>query len=101
MSYIIRFSKYSRINWPALGIITGIYILWALCYPPFVFGPVIFVALAPIFLVTAKLSKGGAFFYNFIGGLFYNGIMYYWIYNVMEVGPPFIIMLGLSLLTTG
>jgi apolipoprotein N-acyltransferase len=58
----------------------------------------VFVVLVPILWETAKLSKKEAFLYNFAGSIFHNTIMYYWIYNVMDVGPPFVIMLGVSLL---
>jgi apolipoprotein N-acyltransferase len=82
-----------------LAIIAAASVLWALCFPPFPFGPVIFVALVPLFLATARLKTGGrAFWFNFLGGILHNTVMYWWIYNVIKVGPALIIGFGLLLL---
>ncbi len=89
---------FKRLHWPALGWITFSSILWALCYPPFPFGPLAFLVLVPAFLATQKLSLKQAFWSHFGAGIFYNLIMYWWIYNVMKVGPAFVIGLGLIVL---
>ncbi|MBF0432190.1 MAG: apolipoprotein N-acyltransferase [Fibrobacteria bacterium] len=91
-------SRFAIKHKKALWLIMLSHILWALCYPPFNLGPLAFIVLVPVFAATAKLSRAGAFGYNFIGGLFYNTIMYYWIYNVMKVGPSVTILMGLVLL---
>jgi apolipoprotein N-acyltransferase len=73
-------------------------LLWALCYPPFPFGLLSFVVLAPAFWATTALTPRRAFGTWFLGGLVYNTVMYWWIYNVMKVGPAFVIGGGLVLL---
>lgn len=73
-------------------------LLWALCYPPFPLGWLGFMVLVPAFLATQNLRPRQAFTSWFIGGLAYNTVMYWWIYNVIKVGPPFIIGGGLVLL---
>ena len=73
------------------------YILWALAYPPFVLGPLVLFLFVPLFLITQSLTKKQAFYYHFIGGFFYNAIMYYWLYHVMKVGPALIILSGVLL----
>ena len=73
-------------------------ILWALCYPPFPLGPLAFFVLIPAMVVTAKLPRKKAFTWHFFGGIAYNLIMYWWIYNVMKVGPALVIGLGLIVL---
>jgi len=48
------------------------------CFPPFKFGPVIFIALVPLFLAIEDLSPSKAFKYGFIWGfIFYLGYIYY------------------------
>jgi apolipoprotein N-acyltransferase len=73
-------------------------LLWALCYPPFPLGLLAFVALAPAFAATARLTRLGAFTTWFLAGLVYNTVMYWWIYNVMKVGPALVIGAGLILM---
>jgi apolipoprotein N-acyltransferase len=73
-------------------------LLWALCYPPFPLGWLSFVVLFPAFLATPRLRPRQAFAAWFVGGLAYNTVMYWWIYNVIKVGPAFIIGGGLVLL---
>jgi apolipoprotein N-acyltransferase len=70
-------------------------LLWALCYPPFPLSFLAFVVLAPAFLATSALSRRQAFGAWFLAGLAYNTVMYWWIYNVMKVGPALIIGSGL------
>jgi apolipoprotein N-acyltransferase len=59
---------------------------------------VAFIVLVPAFIITAKLGLKQAFWYHFAGGIVYNLIMYWWIYNVMKVGPALVIGMGLLLL---
>jgi apolipoprotein N-acyltransferase len=88
-----------RVEHPrALALIAAASLLWALCYPPFPLGPLAFLALAPLFAALGGLSPGQAFRYAFAGGILYNTVMYWWIYNVVKVGPGFIIGAGLVVL---
>ncbi len=73
-------------------------LLWAFAYPPFPLGWMSFIVLAPAFLATVGLKPRQAFGYWFLGGLAYNIVMYWWIYNVMKVGPAFVVGGGLVLL---
>ena len=73
-------------------------VAWALCYPPFPLGPLAFVVLVPAFMATMRLSLKRAFWYHFSAGVLYNAVMYWWIYNVMKVGPALVIGLGLILM---
>ena len=73
-------------------------LLWAFAYPPFPLGWLSFVVLAPAFLATTVLRPRQAFGYWFAGGLAYNLVMYWWIYNVMKVGPVLAVGGGLVLL---
>jgi apolipoprotein N-acyltransferase len=90
--------KPRRPDWKILGVISASLALWGLCYPPLPLGPLAFVVLAPAFAATRKLSTRQAFAYHFGGGILYNLIMYWWIYNVMKVGPAFVIGAGLVVL---
>lgn len=85
-------------RWPELGWISLSALLWAFCYPPFPLGPLAFVILVPAFIATLRLTTRQAFLYHFAAGIGYNGVMYWWIYNVMKVGPAAIIGCGLVLL---
>src|SRR4051812_5878993 len=85
-------------QWGPLGWIVLSSTLWALSYPPFPLGLLAFIALVPALLATARLSGRQAFWYNFAGGVAYNTVMYWWIYNVIKVGPALIIGSGLVLL---
>jgi len=71
---------------------------WAFCYPPFPFGPLAFIVLVPGMLATTRLNLKQAFWYHFSAGILYNCVMYWWIYNVMKVGPALVIGSGLVLL---
>ncbi len=88
----------SRPIWPLLGWIIFSSAAWALCYPPFPLGPLAFVVLIPAMLATLRLNLKQAFAYHFASGIVYNIIMYWWIYNVMKVGPALVIGFGLILL---
>ncbi len=74
------------------------HLLWAFCYPPFNLGPLIFVLPAIMWQASFSLSPRKAFWYHFSAGLAYNIIMYFWLYNVMKVGPAVVILLGVLLL---
>ncbi len=73
-------------------------ILWALAYPPLPLGFLAFVAWIPIAWATRKLTPRRAFTENFLAGLLFNTLMYWWIYNVIAVGPGVAIGAGLVLL---
>jgi apolipoprotein N-acyltransferase len=73
-------------------------LLWALCYPPFPLSFLAFAVLAPAFLASTALTRRQAFSAWFLAGLAYNTVMYWWIYNVMKVGPALIIGSGLVLM---
>jgi apolipoprotein N-acyltransferase len=48
------------------------------CFPPFKFGPLIFITLVPLFLAIEDLSPSKAFKWGFIWGfIFYLGYIYY------------------------
>ena len=87
-----------RPDWSILGPICLSLIAWAFCYPPFPLGPLCFVVLVPAFAVTMRLSTRKAFAYHFAAGIGYNVVMYWWIYNVMKVGPALVIGMGLVVL---
>jgi apolipoprotein N-acyltransferase len=73
--------------------------LWALAYPPFGVWTFALAGLGLAFLATASLpTPGAAFRAWFLGGLLYNTVMYWWIYNVMKVGPALLIGFGLILM---
>jgi apolipoprotein N-acyltransferase len=61
-------------------------------------GPLAFVVLVPAFIASMRLTTRQAFLYHFGGGIGYNIVMYWWIYNVMKVGPAAIIGMGLVVL---
>jgi apolipoprotein N-acyltransferase len=82
----------------ALAVIAVASLLWGFCYPPFPIGFLAFVVLVPLFSALAPLSPGQAFRYAFAGGILYNTAMYWWIYNVVKVGPAFVIGAGLVVL---
>jgi apolipoprotein N-acyltransferase len=82
---------------PVLAIYFGA-LLWALAYPPLPFGFLIFLAWIPMAWGTENLSPKQAFLHHFLAGLLYNTLMYWWIYNVIAVGPGIAIGGGLLLL---
>jgi len=69
-----------------------------LCYPPFPLSFLSFAVLAPAFYASTALTRRGALVAWFLAGLAYNTVMYWWIYNVMKVGPALVIGLGLILM---
>ncbi len=71
---------------------------YALAFPPLPLGPGALVFLVPWFIVLLRSNMQTALFASFWAGFIYNVINYYWIYNVMKVGPAFLIMIGLILL---
>jgi apolipoprotein N-acyltransferase len=82
----------------ALAVVAAASLAWGFCYPPFPLGPLAFVVLAPFFAALSGLSRGQAFRYAFAGGILYNAVMYWWIYNVVKVGPALVIGAGLVVL---
>lgn len=72
----------------------------ALAFPPLPLGPAALLLLVPWFLVMNRYSRNSAIFATFWSGMVYNGINYYWIFNVMnvETAPSAIIFLGVVLL---
>ena len=72
----------------------------ALAFPPLPLGPAALLLLVPWFLVLNRYSRGSAIFATFWSSMVYNGINYYWIFNVMnvETAPSAIIFLGVVLL---
>ena len=85
-------------QWKTLGWIALSSAAWALCYPPFPFGPLAFIVLIPAFIASMRLTTRQAFGYHFAAGIGYNILMYWWIYNVVKVGPALVISMGLVLL---
>lgn len=72
--------------------------LLAAAYPPLPLGPGGLIFLAPWFLVLWRAPERAALFATFWSGFLFNALSYYWIYNVVKVGPGPIIMAGLFLL---
>lgn len=71
---------------------------YALAFPPLPLGILAPLLLVPWFLVLSRYSKQAVLFATFWSGMLYNTINYYWIYNVMKVGPAGLILFGLFLL---
>lgn len=82
----------------ALAICTIGWALYAFAFPPLPLGPGALVFLVPWFIVLLRSSMQTALFATFWSGFVYNVINYYWIYNVMKVGPAALIFIGLVLL---
>ena len=82
----------------ALLVIAAASLAWGFCYPPFPLGPLAFLVLAPLFAALSGLTGAQAFRYAFAGGILYNAVMYWWIYNVVKVGPALVIGAGLVVL---
>ncbi|MEO6094295.1 MAG: apolipoprotein N-acyltransferase [Fibrobacteria bacterium] len=97
-AFLRRLFRPRRPQWNTLGWIALSSLAWALCYPPFPLGPLAFLVLVPGFIATLRLSPRQAFAYHFAAGIVYNVVMYWWIYNVIKVGPALIIGGGLVLL---
>lgn len=85
---------------PNMLIILLMYVLWALCYPPLPLGPLVLILFAVIWKATESVTAKQAFGMHFVGGIFFNLISYYWIVEVIKVGPMAIILLGLLLMVT-
>ncbi|MDR1759643.1 MAG: apolipoprotein N-acyltransferase [Fibrobacter sp.] len=73
---------------------------YAFAIPPLPLGPAAFVFLVPWFIVLFKYPMPAVLFASFWSGMIYNAVNYYWIYNVINVGPPHFIILGLFLLVS-
>jgi apolipoprotein N-acyltransferase len=98
LARVFRYFRPRRPHGPTLGWISLSALAWALCYPPFPLGPLAFLVLVPAFIASLRLTTRQAFLYHFAAGILYNTIMYWWIYNVMKVGPALVIGMGLVLL---
>ena len=72
----------------------------ALAFPPLPLGPAALLLLVPWFIALNHYNRGSAIFATFWASMVYNGINYYWIFNVMnvETAPSAIIFLGVVLL---
>lgn len=82
----------------ALGMSALAWGLVAAAYPPLPLGPGGLVFLAPWFLVLWRVPMRAALFASFWSGFLFYALNYYWIYNVVKVGPGPVIMMGLFLL---
>lgn len=82
----------------ALAICTIGWGFYAFAFPPMPLGPGALVFLVPWFIVLLRSNMQTALFATFWSGFVYNVINYYWIYNVMNVGPAVLILIGLVLL---
>jgi len=71
---------------------------YALAFPPLPLGPAAAILLVPWFIILLKFPLQSVLFGSFWSGMLYNAINYYWIYNVMKVGPAGFILFGLFLL---
>lgn len=71
---------------------------YALAFPPLPLGPASLILLVPWFAVMNRFGRKSAIFATFWASMVYNTINYYWIYNVMNVGPAALILFGLVLL---
>lgn len=70
---------------------------YAFAFPPLPLGPAALILLVPWFLVLSKKSTRAAIFGTYWSGMLYNVINFWWIYNVMAVGPSGMIFFGLFL----
>jgi apolipoprotein N-acyltransferase len=88
----------SKDSLEAFGLASISWGLYALAFPPLPLGVGGFIFLVPWFIVLQKKQPSAALFATFWSGVLYNAINYYWIYNVMKVGPAGFILMGLFLL---
>jgi apolipoprotein N-acyltransferase len=92
---------YRELKKPGIGPALGWSLLsWAglaFSYPPYPTPFISFVVLVPWMMVVLKSDASRARFVSYCGGLLYHSIGYYWISNVVKVGPPLMILLGLFL----
>ena len=70
----------------------------ALCVPPFPFGALVPLVLTGILGWLSPKTPGKAALAGFLAGLVFHVATLHWIKNVMNVGPPVTIALGLGLL---
>lgn len=70
----------------------------ALCVPPLPLGPLVPFVLAGILVWLAPKSPRQAALAGFLSGVVFHLATLHWIKNVMNVGPPVTIALGLGLL---
>ncbi|MDR2999972.1 MAG: apolipoprotein N-acyltransferase [Fibromonadaceae bacterium] len=71
--------------------------LLALCFPPYLLGPVALAVLAPWFYVLRMASKKVALISSYLGSFFFHAISMYWLYHVGDVAPQALIYSGLLL----
>ncbi len=71
---------------------------FALCVPPFPLGPLVPVVLAGLLVWLGARTPGRAAWAGFVSGVVFHAATLHWIKNVMNVGPPVTIALGLGLL---
>ena len=74
------------------------WVLLALCYPPLPLGYLVFVVLVPWMWAMSKVTRTQAITISFWSGFVHNAIMYYWIKNVIAVGPGAVVAIGLAML---
>lgn len=104
--WFIYFAKWNLLHFKTknsirvLAIATLSWLAYAFSFPPLPLGPLAFVLLVPWFIILYKESVSTALFVSFWAGFIYNIVNYYWIYNVMKVGPAFAILSGLFLLVS-
>lgn len=70
----------------------------ALCVPPLPLGPLVPFVMAGILVWLAPKSPRQAALAGFLSGVVFHLATLHWIKNVMNVGPPVTIVLGLGLL---
>jgi apolipoprotein N-acyltransferase len=85
-------------KWTGLGKICLAGIGLALCVPPLPLGPLVPLVLAAILFWLAPKSPGKAAASGFFSGFVFHLASLHWIKNVMSVGPPVTIALGVLLL---
>jgi apolipoprotein N-acyltransferase len=87
-----------------LSFISGVR-LW-LAWPPFLFSPLLFVALVPLFFIEEKLFSSGdpqssrkLFRYTFIAFSIWNLLSTYWIWNASSFGMVIAVLLNSFLMS--
>jgi len=86
--------------WRDLLISVSVFAVFAFSYPPFPLGILIFVLLSPWFVLLSKRSVSRGLWLTYWGAVVYHIIGYYWLLNVIGVGPAPAIIFGLYLLVS-
>jgi apolipoprotein N-acyltransferase len=100
---IVSFIKWSKLQLqlPMIGRDLSLTLIsWvglALSNPPLKIGYISFVVLVPWLWVLAKTNASRGMFVSYVGAVVYHVVGFYWISNVVKVGPPVVIILGLLL----